>query len=205
MPNLAELPEDKYYFDELRKINGKLTQDQVNAAKQLFVLGHRSVLRRMLGLTSAHADDMTTSVIGQDFIKSFEALKLTAYKPVPTDPWTIGWGTTVYPDGTRVRQGDVITRAQADQFFAHDLKNFEDAVNETIKVPMSQGLFDALVSFTYNNGVTNFREGTVDDRINAGDLNGAYKVWAQYINSGGRPYDGLKRRRLAEIEMAKTR
>ena len=200
----AECPQDKYYFDALRKITGKLTQEQVNVAKEMFVAGYRAKMRTMVGLTAANASDMRTTLIGQDFIKGFENLKLVAYKPLPNDVWTIGWGTTVYPDGTRVRQGDTITRTQADAYFAHDLAKFEDAVNEIITVPMTQGLFDALVSLTYNIGIKGFSDSSVDDKINAGNMAAAYATWAQYVNAGGKKVDGLVRRRNAEIAMAKA-
>lgn len=200
----AECPQDQYYFAELRKIRGKLSQEQVDAAKSLFVLGYRDTLRTMVGLPPANSTDMTTSLIGQDFIKGYESLELKAYKPLSHDVWTIGWGTTVYPDGTRVRQGDVITRAQADAYFAHDLARFEDAVNEIITVPMTQNLFDALVSLVYNIGISAFSVGSVDDKINAGNMNAAYTTWAQYVNSGGKRVQGLVNRRAAEIKMAQA-
>lgn len=205
MNNAENLPEDTYFFEQLRKVRGSLTQDQVNAAKELFVIGYRPQLRRMLGLTDMHSDDKTTSQKGVNFIHSFEGCELTAYKPLKTDVWTIGWGTTVYPNGKRVQQGDKITQAQADEYFKFDLKRFEDTVNEVITVPMTQNLFDALVSLVYNIGIGAFKGGSVDDKINSGDMVGAYATWAKYVNSGGKRIEGLVRRRNAEIAMAQGR
>ena len=129
-------------------------------------------------------------------------LSVSVAVPLKSDVWTIGWGTTVYPNGKRVQQGDTITKAQADEYFAYDLRRFEDVVNEIITVPMTQNLYDALVSFVYNNGINGFKDGSVDDKINAGDMVGAYATWAKYVNSGGKKIDGLVRRRNAEIAMA---
>lgn len=33
--------------------------------------------------------------------------------------WTIGYGNTYYPNGTKVKQGDRITQAQADEMFEY--------------------------------------------------------------------------------------
>ena len=48
-----------------------------------------------------------------DIIKKYEGLSLKAYK-CPAGVWTIGYGTTVYPDGQKVKEGDVITKTKAE-------------------------------------------------------------------------------------------
>ena len=54
-----------------------------------------------------------------DLIKKWEGCKLTAYK-CPAGVWTIGIGTTCYPDGRRVREGDKITDQQAEGFLVNE-------------------------------------------------------------------------------------
>jgi lysozyme len=196
---------DKHIYDKLRELlGGRLPQAQFEAAKKIIASGFREDFRISLGLSPNQADDQTTSIKGQLFIKGYEALRLTAYKPVPTDPWTIGWGSTKGLDGKPIPAGTKITEAVASQLFSRDLKYFENIVNEVITVPLTQNQFDALVSFVYNNGETNFIKGTVDDLINAGKWDEAYKKWGQYINSGGKPLEGLRKRRQAEIALAKS-
>ena len=50
----------------------------------------------------------TTSDIGVDLISGFEGTRFTAYDD-GVGVWTIGTGTTVYPNGVKVKQGDTCT------------------------------------------------------------------------------------------------
>jgi GH24 family phage-related lysozyme (muramidase) len=52
-------------------------------------------------------------------------------------------------------------------------KRFEPAVRETIKTPLKEHQFDALVSFALNIGAGGFRGSTVAKRLNARDFAGA--------------------------------
>ena len=88
---------------------------------------------------------MKTSQVGIELISSFEDLKLNAYDD-GVGVWTIGIGTTVYPNGMKVKKGDKCTLDQAKEYFAHDLKRFESSVNNLVKVPLTQNQFDGLVS-----------------------------------------------------------
>lgn len=196
---------DKHIYDRLRELlGGKLPVAQFNHARNIILSGYREDFRIALGLAPSQPDDQKTSQKGIEFIQGYEKLRLKAYKPVPTDPWTIGWGSTRDLNGKPIQEGQTITKEMADLMFAKDLKYFENIVNEIITAKLTQNQFDALVSFVYNNGETNFISGTVDDNINKGNWDAAYAKWAQYINSGGKPLDGLKFRRQAEIKMAKS-
>lgn len=76
----------------------------------------------MLG--AAFDFEMSISAHGINLITSFEDLKLHAYDD-GVGVWSIGFGTTVYPTGVRVKQGDYCTLEQAKSFFQHDLKYFK--------------------------------------------------------------------------------
>lgn len=140
---------------------------------------------------------MKTSNVGINLISSFEDTKLKAYDD-GVGVWTIGIGTTIYPNGLKVKKGDVCTLEQAKSYFAHDLKSFEKTVNDSVKVDLTQNQFDALVSLTYNIGSTAFKNSTLLKKLNAKDFNGAadqFKVWNI---GGGKVLKGLVRRREAE-------
>ena len=66
---------------------------------------------------------MQTSQNGEEHIKLDEGLKLKAY-PCSAGVWTIGYGSTEYPDGRKVKQGDKITLSQAATYLQHDLRQF---------------------------------------------------------------------------------
>ena len=77
---------------------------------------------------------MKTSQSGISLIKGFEGKRLNAYND-GVGVWTIGFGTTRYPNGVRVKKGDTCTEAQAESYLENDLVKFENAINRLVKVP----------------------------------------------------------------------
>jgi lysozyme len=135
----------------------------------------------------------------------FEDCRLQAYPdPGSRDgqPWTIGWGHT----GPDVKPGTVWTQQQADEAFMADLRVIERGVASLIQVPVSQGQFDALVSFAYNVGLDidsdtraeGLGDSTLLRKLNAADYAGAALEFLKWDKNGGRPMRGLTRRRYAE-------
>ncbi len=135
---------------------------------------------------------MKTSQKGIDLIKQFEGCRLVAYK-CPAGIWTIGYGHT-----QGVKAGDKITRSKAESFLRSDLKKFEKGILNSVKVPLNQYQFDALISFTYNCGLGAFKSSTLLKKLNAGDYKGAGAEFLKWNKSNGRVLAGLKRRRKAE-------
>ncbi|NAR50089.1 glycoside hydrolase family protein [Acinetobacter haemolyticus] len=180
------------FFIEARALlGGKLTQYQVDRFNEL--------LDEFQG-KSAGNKSKTTSSVGINLITSFESLKLTAYL-CPAKVWTIGFGTTVYSNGIRVKQGDKCTESQAKAYFAYDLNRFERAVNGSVAVPLSQNQFDALVSLTYNIGENAFKSSTLLKMLNAGNYRGAADQFLVWNKSNGEVLNGLVRRRKTEREL----
>ncbi|MCR4530830.1 lysozyme [Acinetobacter venetianus] len=174
----------KPFFDAARVIaGGKLTQTQVDKLNDV--------------VDDLKPKGKTTSQVGINLIVSFEDLKLDAYDD-GVGVWTIGYGTTVYPNGLKVKQGDTCTLGQAKEYFAHDLNRFEKAVNQSVKVSINQNQFDALVSLTYNIGQTAFSKSTLLKKLNAKDYQGAADQFLVWIRGGGKVLKGLERRRAAE-------
>ena len=131
---------------------------------------------------------------GLDLIKEFEGLRLKAYIPVKGDVPTIGWGHT-----KGVKMGDKITIATAEKFLAQDIAPTVAAVNQAIKVPVTQNEFDACVSLAFNVGTTAFNKSTLVKRINQTPLE--FLRWNKFR---GRPLAGLTRRRKAEMKLYNT-
>ena len=77
--------------------------------------------------------DTKISESGIRLIIGFEGIKLHAYDD-GLGIWTIGIGTTVYPNGERVKRGDSCTEEQAREYLAHDSKKFEACVNQYARV-----------------------------------------------------------------------
>ena len=184
----------KHIFDFLRKISGgKLTQKQVDAADKLIATAYDD-LNDVLGIAT---DEMHVSPSGVDLICNFEGLRLKAYDD-GVGVWTIGFGTTKYPNGIRVKKGDTCTLDQAKAYMQNDLKSFEQTVNNTVKVPLNQNQFDALVSLAYNIGSTAFKNSTLVRQLNEGNYKAAANQFNVWVNAGGKRMQGLVNRRATE-------
>ncbi|HHQ6569478.1 TPA: lysozyme [Serratia fonticola] len=142
--------------------------------------------------------NLKTSQRGIALIKSFESLELKAYPDPATGdkPWTIGWGHT-----KGVKPGDLITEQQAEALLTEDLAVFELTVNSSVKVPITQNQFDALVSLAFNIGGPNFAGSTLVKKLNAGDQRGAADQFPRWKLANGKEMRGLVRRRAAEREL----
>jgi len=145
---------------------------------------------------------MKTSKIGIDLIESFEGYRDNAYL-CPSGVWTIGFGTTKYPNGEKVKQGDICTLQQAHEWKAYDLLRFEENVMKFYTIYQhNQNEFDALVSFAYNIGSI---DGLTSKNGNPGKRNKTEIALAMpNYNKGRDKYNnlvilnGLVRRREAE-------
>lgn len=140
---------------------------------------------------------MKTSLRGLNFIKGFEKLRLVGYLPTKFDVPTAGWGHT----GPGVHVGVNYTLEQCQNWFDYDISIREAAVYSLVKVELTQGQYDALVSFIFNVGITNFSKSTMRKKLNAGDYAGAANEFVRWNKQKGRVLDGLTNRRLEEKEM----
>ena len=144
---------------------------------------------------------MKINQAGKDLIKNFEGCKLKAYQCSALH-WTLGWGLTFYPDGTKVKQGDVITQERADELFDYILEDFINKVRPLIKKDLTENNFSALVSFAYNVGVGNLKNSTLLKKVNTNPSDETIRSeFMKWVRAGGKELAGLKRRRKAEADL----
>jgi len=143
---------------------------------------------------------MRISENGIEFIRQLEGEKLTAYPDI-VGIWTIGVGHTGFVDGKPVARGMAITKEKSKEILTADLKRFESAVNNAVKVTLTQNQFDALVSLAFNIGEGAFARSTLVNKLNAGDKKGAAEQFLVWKNAGGRVSQGLLNRRQKEKAM----
>ena len=138
---------------------------------------------------------MRTSQCGINLIKGFESLRLEAYR-CPAGVWTIGYGHTA-----NVRGGDRIDDRKAEQLLVEDLRGAEAIVNRECP-GVSQNQFDALVSFVFNVGETQFKRSTLLKcvKANPDNVNSRYE-FSRWTRSKGVELAGLIRRRRAEADL----
>lgn len=137
-------------------------------------------------------EKMQISIEGLSLIKKFEGMELEAYK-CAAGVWTIGYGHI-----KDVKEGDVITKAEADEMLVHEIEEYENYVNTAVTVPLSQCQFDAIVSWVFNLGNGNLRASTMLKVINSGDHAGVPAQIKRWNKAGGKVLEGLIRRREAE-------
>lgn len=150
-------------------------------------------------MTPTSPKKLTISTNGIDLIKQFEGLRLNPYDD-GVGVMTIGYGHT----GSGVKKGK-ITEEEAEELLQKDIEKHQRAVQEAVKVPLTQEQFDALVSFAFNAGPTGFKRSTLVKKLNAGDLEGAAKEFSRWVygTKGGKKVrlKGLEKRRAQEASL----
>ena len=135
-------------------------------------------------------------------IKAFEGLRLSPYLCSAGVP-TIGYGSTYYETGIRVRLSD----AQISQDYAVALllgsvrATYLPAVLEACEGLESEGQAAALVSWTYNLGVGKLKASTLRKKVNEQDWEGAAQEILKWNRAAGKVNRGLTIRRQAESKL----
>lgn len=126
-------------------------------------------------------------------IENFEGFRSEAYQD-SVGVWSIGYGTT-----RGVQKGDTITKEDASARMLIELEeDYSSAVQNLVKVPLTQYEFDALSCFTYNLGATNLMNSTLLRKLNLNSYELAAKEFPKWAYAGGKLLQGLVYRRKAE-------
>ena len=142
-------------------------------------------------------------------IMHHEGVRQKPYR-CPAKLWTVGVGHVLYPEQGKLKLEDrmsVPLRPEDDRAFSMeevdgilrtDLARFERGVHTYITVPLTQGMFDALVSFSFNVGLGTLQRSTLRQKLNRSDKEGAGQELLKYCMAGGKILKGLQNRRLDE-------
>jgi lysozyme len=144
---------------------------------------------------------MEINKAGKDLIKKFEGCKLKAYK-CPANVWTIGFGNTFYEDGSKVKEGDVITQDRANELFDIIISDFVRMSDALVKSDVTENNFSAIVSFAFNVGTGNLKKSTLLKKVNADPKDPTIKAeFMKWTRANGVVLKGLVRRREAEAKL----
>lgn len=145
---------------------------------------------------------MKISQKGLDLIKKFEGFSAKPYI-CPAGVPTIGYGATYYTNGTKVTMSDEsISEEWAEQLLSNMVHTYEKGVISLVIPKITQNQFDALVSFAYNVGVTNFRKSTLLRLINKDPNNPEIATqFMKWVRGGGKVINGLIKRRQIESKL----
>ena len=150
-------------------------------------------------------NQMKLSDNGFRLLGELEGIVLRPYKDSVGIP-TIGIGSTYYEDGTKVKMTDkAITKERAIQLAKNVVKSFEEQVNKSILLPMTQNQFDAMVLLCYNIGTSGFARSSVVRYFNQGNLQKAADSFLLWNKAGGKVVKGLTNRRNIERALFLTK
>lgn len=144
---------------------------------------------------------------GINLIKTFEGIRLGAYL-CPAGVPTIGYGSTYYPDKTKVKMGDKLKdAAEAEALLAVTVQPFENNVTALVNgTQITTNQFNALVSFAFNLGTAALAKSTLLKKVKANPNDPSITIeFMKWVNAGGVKLEGLVRRRKAEAELYFTK
>ncbi len=157
-------------------------------------------------------------------IKHHEGIRQIPYR-CPAQLWTVGVGHVLYPEQAKMpmkpstvaehlttipiipNRMDVPLKPEDDRKFSmeevddilkKDLARFEQGVARLCPGPLTQGQFDALVSFSFNVGLGNLQKSTIRMKVNRQDFEGAAEAFLDWTKAGGKVLKGLVNRRNDE-------
>lgn len=142
------------------------------------------------------------SNLGLELIKKYEGFKAKAYL-CPANVITIGYGSTYYEDGRKVKLTDYpITQERATELLEALLVSYERSVDSYCRDDINQNQFDALCSFAYNCGVGNLKSSTLLKKVNKNPNDPTIKdEFLKWNKGGGKVLTGLTKRRIEEAQL----
>jgi lysozyme len=155
---------------------------------------------------------MNVSADAIKMIQHHEGIRYKAYR-CPAQLWTIGVGHVLYPDQGKLpidQRGAYPLRPEDNRTFSKeevngilraDLQRFERGVLLFCPVPLTQGMYDSLVSFSFNVGLGTLQRSTLRQKLLRGDKTGAGDEFLKYTKGGGKVLPGLVKRRKDEAAL----
>ena len=146
-------------------------------------------------------------------IKHHEGVRNRPYR-CPALLWTVGVGHVIDPTHAAVKYEErknlpipagwdrVLSPGEVDALLAQDLARFERGVARLCPASLnSQGIFDSLVSFSFNVGLGNLQRSSLRMKTNRGELTEAADEFLKWTKAAGRVLPGLVKRRMDERAM----
>ena len=156
---------------------------------------------------------MKVSPAALKMIKHHEGVRVKPYR-CPALLWTVGVGHVIDPNHIKVPFEErrnlpipdgwdrVLSMDEVDAILAQDLNRFERGVARLCPAALnSQGIFDALVSFSFNVGLGNLQRSGLRMKTNRGEFQDAAEEFMKWTKAAGRVLPGLVKRRQDERAM----
>jgi lysozyme len=147
----------------------------------------------LLGLSGASA--LTLAGV---MIPELEGVRYTPYYDV-AGVLTVCYGHT----GKDIMAGKKYTPEECRQMLDKDLQPFALAVERAVIVPADEYQKAALITFSYNVGISAFQRSSLLRELNAGRFEQACEGLKKWTWAGGRQWKGLMNRREVEYEVCR--
>jgi len=138
-----------------------------------------------------------------NIIKTFEGFNEKAY-PDPGsggEPYTIGYGTQFYPDGTAVKQGQMCTKKKALEYVLKDINIIAHEL-KALNLGLYPSSLEALISFAHSIGWEAFLYSEIIDQLDRNDYKAVTETINQWVFDKDRQViGGLLDRRRQETKL----
>lgn len=183
--------------------------------KVITTIADSDLIRAWTGRKSKHderfkdVEGLEISQDGIDLIKSHEKLRLRGYD-IRDGKITIGWGHAEPKGRSRFKVGQQITKREADRLLEQDLETIQADVKRRFEkwnragydVPLTQEMFDALMSVAFNKGAKGLFTCDFMKHLKRGDYEAAGKgIEKEYNRKFVRKFGGIVGRRKTESGM----
>lgn len=141
-----------------------------------------------------------------DLIKKHEGFNESAYADLQTgkEPYTIGYGTQFYPDGSPVKANQKCSQKKAEEYLLHELKIIDREL-KVLDIQVDTFMRQALLSFIHSIGWEPFLYSEIIDCIDNEDFEGVTEEMSRWVFDGEhRAIGGLIDRRRDEISLFLT-
>lgn len=140
--------------------------------------------------------------IAKGIAKLFEGFRSKPYR-CPAGVATIGYGTTMYPNGQKVTMDDKpATVEDAEVYLEHEMLNCQSkALKYCPGLSCDENRLAAVTDFIYNLGPGQFQNSTLRRRINQQDWPEVKKELMRWVRGGGKILPGLVKRRVVEAKL----
>jgi len=142
---------------------------------------------------------MKFSAAGMELLKQSEGFRARVYLDVAGIPTVVYGHRLIHPESFL----NGVDEPEAGHILACDVRESEEDVTRLVKVPLTQGQFDALVDFTFNLGVGQLANSTLLKYLNAGRYDDAAEQLLLWDHVGAKELSALKARREAEVALWK--
>jgi lysozyme len=138
-----------------------------------------------------------------NLIRKHQGFNEKAYPDPSTgqEPYTIGYGSQFYPDGSPVKKGQLCSKTKALEYLFHEV-GVIDAELSKLNLGLDNSMRQALISFIHSIGWESFLYSSIIDAIEEEDFYKATQEMSRWIfDAYHRVIGGLLERRREEVDL----